>query len=278
MDNIYLSDIQPQLFPRLHYFSRMLNSNFFVFRDDVQFVRNHRYPDGGRHSSYQIHTPTLSGNGVLLLNAQIKKKSGLKINQQQLSYEPDWTKKFINLFDQSYRKAQYYSAIRSDLVELLDVRYQSLAELNIATTLWGLCRLFDEPYSPDMSLSVVNTMLASHTGCKLQSLHLGSETLGPADEDKSATERILQLCRHYRCNAYIAGGTAIDSYFELDKFQAATVTVCRQNWHCDAYVQTKPGKAAEEFAANLSIIDLLANVPADEAFGIVNGNFSLDQE
>lgn len=39
-----LADIQPQHFPRLHYLARLLDSDVFVIRDDVQFAKSHRYP------------------------------------------------------------------------------------------------------------------------------------------------------------------------------------------------------------------------------------------
>lgn len=242
----------------------------------MQFVRNHRYPDGSRHTSYQIHTPVLSKNGVMLLNAQVKKKSLQTINQQQISYEPDWTLKFINLFDEHYRKAPYYDFIRDDIADLLSERYQSLAELNIRTTVWALCRLLDTPFDRGVKLDQINATLAKLPACTLNSLHLGSESFESTDSDKSATDRILQLCKRYECNAYIAGGTAIDSYFELDKFRVEDVAVCRQNWHCAEYEQSRSGSAA--FEPNLSVVDLLANAPHEEAFEIVNRNFTLDVE
>jgi hypothetical protein len=85
-----LSDIQPQYFPRLHFFARMLASDVFVFRDDVQFVRNHKYPDGSRGPSYQVHTPIRIPDGASLLTVSVKKGSLLPIGRAEVSYEQKW--------------------------------------------------------------------------------------------------------------------------------------------------------------------------------------------
>ncbi len=253
----------------------MLNSHEFIFRDDVQFVRNHRYPNGGRQPSYQMHTPVYSHSGPLLLNAQIKKKSGLSIRKQQLSYEPDWTRKLINKLDEAYRKAPYYESIRGELVVLLENYYASLGELNIRTTIWGLCHLLGVEYSSSRSLASIAAQVASDDSCRLKNLSLGSEHLGDHSADAgTATDRILRLCKITGCRGYIAGGTAIDSYFELDKFEAGEVQVCRQGWTCEEYPQAAAGNSV--FIANLSIIDLLANLGAPQSMALLTSNFSLN--
>ncbi|OED38705.1 hypothetical protein AB833_18640 [Chromatiales bacterium (ex Bugula neritina AB1)] len=251
----------------------MLNSHEFIFRDDVQFVRNHRYPDGRRQPSYQIHTPVVGSNGLLLLNAQIKKKSGQSIRYQQLSYEPDWTKKLLNKLDECYRKAPCYGAIRGELVGLLNCSYATVAELNIRTTLWGLCRLLGLTYDNQILPSSIAAIAATTPGCLLRSICLGSDLLADqAGVVSTATDRILMLCRKTESSGYIAGGTAIASYFELGKFYSGDMQVFQQQWRCAEYSQ---GPGVSPFVANLSILDLLAHLEPSKALSLLTSDFEL---
>lgn len=270
----HFSDIQPQLFPRLHYFSRMLNSHRFVFRDDVQFVRNHKYPDGKRHSSFQVHTPVLGNDGDVLLNSQVKKKSGLAIKEQQISYDPDWRPKFLNMIEQFYRKSAHYGEIKEELSRLIHQPYETVGELNIQTTLWGLCRLAGYSYNEEITIEKLNALFSSEQRFPLENIALGSEISMP--ENSGPTERILHLCHAAGCSHYIAGGTAIDSYFELDKFKAADIAVGRQEWNCEPYPQHGKPQHGKTFTPNLSIIDLLANCSPEKAIELLTSNFSLD--
>jgi len=270
-----LSDIQPQLFPRLHYFARALNSDVFVFRDDVQFVRNHRYPDGTRHASYQIHTPVAGLQGERMLNSQTKGKSILPISQTEVSYEPDWTKKFMNIVDECYRRAPLFSTFRDEIVELFSAKFTTVSQLNIQSTLWGLCRLLGMKYSIGMSLDEVNEQLSVVTSeISMERMLMGSELLASSSAEDAATKNILTLCQVNSCSRYVAGGTAIDSYFELDDFSNAGVTVRRQQWTCEEYFQGGVGKSKNKsFVPNLSILDILAYLPIEEARKNLTDNF-----
>lgn len=270
-----LSDIQPQLFPRLHYFARALNSDVFVFRDDVQFVRNHRYPNGSRQPSYQIHTPVAGSEGERLLNSQTKAKSILPINQTEISYQPDWTKKFLNVVDECYRKAPHFSEFRDEIAGLLNAKFSTVSELNIQTTLWGFCRLLNIPYRIGMTLSEVNVQLI-YVGEQvlMRKVLAGSDLLNSCKAVNNPTNNILELCKINFCDRYIAGGTALNSYFELDKFSSAKVTVCCQEWKCSEYSQISEGKvSSKSFVPNLSILDILAYLPIEIARSNLLSNF-----
>ena len=80
------SGIQPQYFPRLHYFARILNADIFVSRDDAQFLRKHKYPDGKTDKSYQAHTPIKTPSGIYLLNVPTKHEGFIPIYKTAISY------------------------------------------------------------------------------------------------------------------------------------------------------------------------------------------------
>ncbi len=175
----------------------------------------------------------------------------------------------MNLIGQFYQKCEFFDGIKSDLDQLLEPPYETVGELNLQTTLWGLCRLTGQPYNGPVSIDEVNQWLIRETRFSLEHIALGSTLSLPAES--TPTERILHLCQTTGCSDYIAGGTAIDSYFEIDKFSAAGVSVHRQEWNCKPYPQT-----SKVFIANLSIIDLLANCSSESAMEIVNSHFTLE--
>jgi hypothetical protein len=257
-----LSDIQPQYFPRLHYLARMLASDVFVIRDDVQFVRNHKYPDGSRGPSYQAHTPIKGNNGPALLAVNLKKGNLQRIHEVELSYDQDWTSKHLNIIRNSYGKAPCFKTIYPELETLLSSRTPRLGDLNVATTCWALGRVLGaDDFATDPSVDHLNELLARRPEVRLRKLLLGTRTVDPASE-ASPSGNIVGLCRGERATKYLAGGTAARAYLEIGEFDREGIEVELQNWACEPYHQLFPKSG---FVANLSIIDLLMNVDAPEA-------------
>jgi len=47
-----------------------------------------------------------------------------------------------------------------------------------------------------------------------------------------ASDYLVELCQAYDADTYLCGGTAYNSYMELDKFKEAGITVKMQDWKC----------------------------------------------
>lgn len=264
-----LSDIQPQYFPRLHYFARMLSSDVFVLRDDVQFVRNHKYPDGKRGVSYQAHTLLKARDGAQLLAASIKKGSLAPIKETALDYVQPWTRKHLNVMTNNYSRALNAKRLIPEIEMLLNLRFDTVAQLNIATTCWALNRILgmDEVTPESLSIDYVNHVLREHRSTRLSHISLGSiELANAAGESNTASERIATLCRMFGTKEYLAGGTAFRSYLETSVFENNGIKVVLQDWICPLYPQQyeKCG-----FIANLSIVDLLMNVPPGDLLAML---------
>lgn len=261
-----LSDIQPHYFPRLHFFARMFESDHFVIRDDVQFVKNHKFPDGSRGVSHQVHSPIKTSSGMQLLTVSVKKGGLLPINQTLVSYDQPWTKKHLNLLKSNYTKSPEFSSCYGEIESILSTSHETVAELNTATICWAMCRLMGlQTIEPDnLSLEFVNSLLAEKRPGKLRSITLGSDVyFDDTHNDMSASEKIVNLCKEYGADHYITGSTAYESYLDQDVFRNSGIQVQVQNWVCHPYTQQHP--KAEKFIPNLSIIDLLMNCPAGEA-------------
>lgn len=261
-----LSDIQPHYFPRLHYFARMLESEHFIIRDDVQFVKNHKFPDGTRGVSHQVHSPIKTSAGKQLLTVSVKKGGMQPINQTLISYDQPWPKKHLNQLKPNYAKSPEFTPIYSKIELILNTEFETVADLNIATICWGLCRLLGvQPIEPEnLSLKFVNPLLAEKQPGELRKISLGSNIyFDDRHKDMNASEKITNLCKVFGATNYLAGSTAFDSYMDQQVFHDNDILVQVQNWVCHPYLQQHT--KVEAFIPNLSIIDLLMNCPADQA-------------
>ena len=262
-----LADIQPQYFPRLHYLARMLASDVFVIRDDVQFVRNHRYPDGTRGVSYQAHTPVKAPQGLELLGVSIQKGSPAPINRTSVSYDQPWDRKHRNVLMTWYAGAPHGRALVPEIEALFACRYQTVAQLNIATTCWALGRALGVSLRiPDeLNVERLQELLEVERPGRLRRIGLGSAWLAScASSDPS--ERIATLCERAGADEYVAGGTAFESYLDRAPFAQRGIRIELQQWTCPTYPQQF---AAVGPLANLSILDLLMNSPVERPISLL---------
>ena len=264
-----LSDIQPHYFPRLHYFARMFASEHFVIRDDVQFVKNHKFSDGTRGVSHQVHSPIKTNAGIHLLNVPVKKGGMLPIYQTQISYDQPWAKKQLNQLKSNYAKSPEFHSVFGEIEAILDSGYETVAKLNNATLFWALFRLL-EGRAPEsltsLSLDSVNTLLQERRVGELGHITAGT-SLFPRESELSASEKIVYLCNNFKATNYLAGGTAFDSYMDPEIFQDNQINIEVQSWTCQPYPQQNT--QVEAFIPNLSIIDLLMNCPTEQALEIL---------
>ena len=265
-----LSDIQPQYFPRLHYIARVLESVIFVIRDDVQFVRNHKYPDGKRGVSYQAHTPIKCSSGVELLSVSIKKGGLLAINKTGISYDQPWMRKHINIIKNNYHGSLNSALLIPEIESLLEEQYANIAELNIATTCWILSHLLgvERVTQECLSLDFINELIKEKRISRLQRIELGSNCVDTSLESVSiASERIVELCKKFNADQYYGGGTALRAYMDTELFERNSINVTIQEWDCPIYQQQYTLQAG--FIANLSTIDFLMNVPLGDALSLL---------
>jgi hypothetical protein len=242
----------------------MLASDVFVIRDDVQFVRNHKYPDGKRGVSYQAHTPIKTPEGEHLLQVSVKKGGLLPISETQVSYDQPWVQKLINILKNHYRKSPNAKHLTPELELLLGKQFPTVAELNIASTCWGLSKLLGVEQVTDecFTLDFVNHLLNQNDSCRLQRIVLGTEYFDRSTgQSSNASERIVNLCKEFEADEYLGGGTALQAYVDTELFKNNGIELLIQEWECPTYPQQYDNKTG--FIANLSIIDLLMNVAAE---------------
>lgn len=264
---------QPQYFPRLHYFARILNTDVFVIRDDVQFVRDHKYPNGVRGKSYQAHCPVKTSQGLQLLNVPVRHGKGLtNIFETEIEFSHKWKEKHLNILRNAYRKSVNYERVFSEIEQLLAMKLVTLCDLNVKTICWGIYRLLGEPVRDLEMVSVkrLNKLLSKQHLFRLKKVIKGTQTqVFGLKKDLSANETIVQICRELGANEDYCGKTAVDAYVDKEMFKKEGIKLTIQDWSCREYEQVFADK--QGFIPNLSIIDLLMNVDHKTAIEIIKG-------
>lgn len=265
------SGIQPQYFPRLHYFARILSADVFVIRDDAQFVRKHKYPDGKADKSYQAHTPLKHAGGVYLPVVPTTHSGLLPLSKTEISYGFNWRQNHLKTLQTLYTKAPNFQKIYKDIEKLLSMNYSSLAELNIATILWGILRLKGEVNVRFDTISIENVerILKDQRTFRLKTIRRASQSYVVSRANLSANEKIVALCREVGADEDYCGGTGVAAYIDKKLFEEHGITITVQDWKCREYLQCFMKQ--QGFIPNLSIIDLLMNASSSEAVSIIKG-------
>lgn len=248
---------QPQYFPRLHYFHRILNADIFVLLDTAQYTKSlvHQTPAGTeRHKSYQSDTPIKTGEGVFHLTVPVESKKMLPINQTAIAYMHKWDQKHKTLLKAQYAKAPYFSERFPSVQELLTTSFQSLSALNSATIMWGLRTVFALPHNEQS----INEQLQSLQHVRLKKIVLVSELGVKRPEGRQmGTEWTTGICEVLGATEYYHGETAGNNYMDVDYYIKRGIRPVSQKWHCPSYNQQYMKRLG--FIPNLSILDLLFN-------------------
>lgn len=258
--------IQPQYFPRLHYFARILNTDIFVMRDDAQYLTKHKYPDGKTGKSYQSHTPIKTQQGLFLLTVPVHHGGFQSIVEKKVEYDQTWVDSQLKTLEFSYKKALNFKTLYPQLKQLLTHIYTSVAELNTATILWGILCLLDIPFTSLDQLTIKNIekLLHGKKYFRLKNIKQASELAQKGKfTDLLKNEKILALIKSVGATEDYCGGTAVDAYMDEEIFAKNTIKITVQNWKYAEYPQLF-GKQ-HGFIPNLSIIDLLMNTTSSQS-------------
>jgi hypothetical protein len=218
--------MQPSYLPWVGYFNLILNSDIFIFLDDVQYSKN-TYFNRNRY-------PSKVGEGFSWLTVPIRNESAAQsINETRLIDDGKWQQKHLKTLAQNYSRADFFSAFFPTLqAEIGSSGKASLATLNI-----GLIRAI---------CSYLNIKREFFTSSELN-------ISGPR------SERLLAFCEKFDCEVYLSPAGARE-YIEADAILGpSTVKVQYQNYICQPYKQRGFG----DFIPYMSIVDLLFRFDRD---------------
>ncbi|MDD5674538.1 MAG: WbqC family protein [Chitinivibrionales bacterium] len=224
---------QPQYMPWSGYFHKMASCDLFVFLDDVQFKKN----------EWQNRNRIRNAQGWQWLSVPTSYKFPQCINQVQISYEKEWRTNHLKSLEMCYSSAPGFKLYHSDVINFYGNGWATIDECNIAS---------------------VNLLM------KLLGISTPVERTSSYKFGHSATERLIEICRYFKADTYLAGAGGHD-YMDVSLFVKAGINLEFQEFKCPVYPQYWR-KREEDFIPNLSMLDLIFNCGPNSFKILMNKN------
>ena len=217
---IVLSAHQPNFLPYLGFFDKMLQSDIFVIRDEVLYIKK-EYHNRNRirinsHDNLKdpqskwISVPVIDPKDYIM-HAKIKKNAKQK--------NKFWNESLLHEIEVSYHNAPYFKKFFPELEKILHNLDESLLFLNIK-----IIKFFNEVFEIKTKI-----ILASELGLK------------PKNYQKSdASEDIAKICNVLKATTYLSGAGG-RSYLNLEPFEKRAIKVEFQDYEHPIYKQHLPG-------------------------------------
>lgn len=215
---------QPNFLPWLGYFDKMRKADMFVTVDHVQMERQ----------SFQNRTRIKTAEGARWITVPVVQGSrDERIAEKRVDNSRDgrfrWGRKMALSLKYAYQSAPYYAEYAPALTEILEGRWELLADLN--HRLIDFCR---------DALKITTPMVRS-SGMKIEG---------------ARSEMVLNMCRQLGAKAYLSGAGASKGYLDVAAFEKAGIEVLWQDFPHPRYEQRPP---SDSFIEKLSVLDLLFN-------------------
>jgi hypothetical protein len=211
---------QPNFFPWLGYFDKIVRADTFVLLDNVQFSKT-----GGTWSN---RVRLLGGAQPIWVTLPVVRAySGVRlVREMQIDNRQPWRRKLLQTLRTYYAKADHFGAVFPEVARLVEYRTDSLLDFN-RQAITELCRLMEIDTNKIVLGSSLNT-------------------------DGHSTDLLVASVRAVGGSAYLCGGGA-DGYQDDDKFERAGLRLMYQDFLHPTYAQG----AHDAFIPGLSCIDTL---------------------
>jgi hypothetical protein len=215
---------QPQFMPWSGYFHKMASSDRFVLLDNVQFKKN----------EWQHRNRIRGPNGPQWLSVPAAYKFPQLINEVPVAQDPHWRIKHLRSLEGCYRKSPFYKEYFP---------------------------YFEAFYSREESMLCTYNIESVKMLAKLLGIDTPLDTASDFSFEGSSTERLVNICRHFGADVYLAGAGGRD-YMETGLFAGAGISVAFQEFVPPVYPQLFCS-SPDDFVPGLSVIDLLFNCGPD---------------
>ena len=227
--------MQPTYLPWLGYFALMDMVDVFVFLDDVQVARQ----------GWQTRNRIKRGpDDPLILSVPIRHAGVLQdrlICDVETEDGARWVNKHLRSFEQYYRKAPHFAEAMELYAPVLRAHTGKLCDLNLAL------------------IAGIAGRLGIVTKC------IRSSSIAGKSADRR--DRLVDICRLSGADTYISTAGAQEYLDEDDgeaQFAAHGMTLLYQNYEHPTYPQINGA-----FLSHMCVLDLIANVGADEALAVI---------
>ncbi|MEQ8612613.1 MAG: WbqC family protein [Gammaproteobacteria bacterium] len=214
---------QPNFFPWLGYFDKLIRSDVFIFLDDVQLQKT-----GGTWSN-RVKL-LISGEAKWVTGAIDRNYKGVRnINDMHFLKNSPWKEKMQKSINVNYANHPYYAETMEYIKPLLNSSETNVAEYNIRAV----------------------TLIAQKLGINSGKFKRSSDY----SRKERSNELLCSLTRLVGGDTYLCGGGA-DGYQDQFIFQQNNINLCYQNFYHPVYHQL----GTDQFVPGLSIIDALMNI------------------
>ncbi|WP_422365632.1 WbqC family protein [Pelagibius sp.] len=213
---------QPNFFPWLGYFNKIVRSDAFIFLDHVQFPKK-----GGNWSN---RVKLIDGSGAGWVTAPVARNYHGFRSYREMRFREDssWREKILRTIEVNYQRAPFF----------LD-NFDFVAGLVLS----GECGL--AAYNENAVRKI-----SARLGIGEEKFHRSSEL----PFEGQSNEMLVSLAKSVAADVYMCGGGA-GEYQQSEVFEAAGVTLLEQGFRPTRYTQVHG-----EWVPGLSVIDALLNV------------------
>ncbi len=212
---------QPQAFPWLGYFAKILQADLFVFLDNVQFKKN----------EWQNRNKIKTDQGGKWLTVPVIHNFGQDIKDVKINNREKWKHKHLQTFKTYYGKAPYFSQYFPELEALYNRDWEYLADFNIKIIHWLMTTL---------TIATETSIASRLTGLS-------------AADSLSADERLVQICKIVGADTYLSGSGG-QNYLDQSLFPRHDIQLEFQSYDHPQYQQLHG-----DFISHLTTLDLLLN-------------------
>lgn len=232
---------QPNFFPWLGYFEKIVRSDVFILLDHVQFQKT-----GGTWSN---RVKLLVGGEARWVTAAIVRNyHGVHaINEMEFQSNNPWRVKLLKSLAGNYARAPFFRETMELLEPLILNPENNLARYNGAVVI----------------------AISRHLGLPSKKFRWSSE-MGVGEQ---ASEMLISLTRVAACDTYMCGGGA-EGYQQDALFSAAGIGLVYQDFKHPVYEQL----AGRDFIAGLSIIDAFMYCGLSGVKSILGGKIKVIDE
>ena len=204
MKDIIYSCHQPNFFPWIGYFHKIMNSDIFVILDEVQYTKN----------SVANRNKIKSAQGEQFITVPRSKKfnnSSFFTYRQADFAQKNWYIKVIKSIEQSYKKSKYFDQYKDVIFDIL--KAENFCELNINFIKFILSEL-------DIKTQIL----------------LMSEISGLSGKNN---DLLIEIGLFLKANVYLSGNGA-RAYNDVNKFMDNGISIKYQVFEHPTYEQLYP--------------------------------------